>query len=81
MDNVFFNVWNVISGCKTYILLAAGGILVLAHHFGLPLPPGIQINDQDYLNNLWLLFTAAAVRHGFPEKTKPVTQPSNTKES
>ena len=57
-------IWEFLKGKKTYIGLAVGGLVVIAHKLGVPLPPGIQLDEQSYLQNLWGLAIAAAGRHG-----------------
>jgi hypothetical protein len=55
---------SILKGYKTYILLGCGAIIVILHKLGVPLPPGIVVDDDAFLTNLWTLVTTAALRHG-----------------
>lgn len=63
--------WEFLKGKKTYIGLALGGVVVLAHKAGLPMP-GVQIDDQAYIQNLWMLALGAAARHGLDNSSPAV---------
>lgn len=56
--------WNWLKGKKTYIGLAAGGVVVVLQHLGVPMPNGIKVDDSAYISDLWTLAIAAAGRHG-----------------
>ena len=55
--------WTYLKGKKTYVGLAVGAVVVLAHKAGVPMP-GVTIDDNAYLQNLWALGVAAAARYG-----------------
>ena len=54
---------SALNGYKTYIGLGVGAVVLVAHSAGVPLPPGITVDDGQLLNNLWLIGVAAAARH------------------
>ena len=60
--------WDWLTGKKTYLLLALGALAVIGHRLGVPLPPGILIDDGAILINLWLLLLGAAARHAVGDR-------------
>lgn len=56
--------WEYLKGKKTYIGIAVGVLVVIAHKVGIPMPPGVQIDDNQFVNNLYTAAIAAFVRHG-----------------
>lgn len=65
-NNSVAQAWSWLKGKKTYIGLAVGAAVVVAKHFGVPLPSGIdaQVNDQEFWLNMYKLALGAAARHG-----------------
>ena len=53
------NIWNSLSGYKTYIASAIGVLLVVAQHNGLSIP-GVHMDD----NLVWQSVLAACIRNG-----------------
>lgn len=62
-ETAMAQIWNYLKGKKTYIGLAAGGIVVLLNHVGIHVP-GVTLDQNAYTQQLWALLIGAATRHG-----------------
>lgn len=59
--------WDFLKGKKTYLGLAVGAVVVLAHKAGIPMP-GVQVDDQQWLTNLWQIVLVGFARHGLDSR-------------
>jgi hypothetical protein len=62
---------SLFSGKKVYIGCFVGMAVLLLHKAGVPMP-GVTIDDQAILNNLWILFMVAFGRAAMPDKKGPI---------
>jgi hypothetical protein len=57
-------IWSTIDGYKTYIGLAIGAAAVIANKAGIPMPPGVTLDANQFGVDLWAIMIGAAARHG-----------------
>jgi hypothetical protein len=56
------SILSAINGKKFYIGALVGTIALVCHKLGIPIP-GVEINDDAIMQNLWLLWMGSAAAH------------------